>query len=84
MSVSACPAEAPNEPMVTLSLVLHATRLSDFGGYLLSADGDRQNAVWIPKRQVVNAKMQGEHDGDGVRYRITLPRWLATTIPGAL
>ena len=40
--------------------------------YLVSDDGERENAVWLPKSQVE----RGDAKGSGV-YVFTMPEWLA-------
>lgn len=45
----------------------HETELS----WLVSSDGERENAVWIPKKLA-------ELEPEGKHYVLTLPEWLAT------
>lgn len=41
---------------------------------LVSDDGDRDNAVWLPKSQI---EMDNDNPREGDSVEVTLPYWLA-------
>jgi len=53
----------------------HETRQGEvnFGAYLVSDDGEREGAVWLPKSQCE----RGRNVGPGV-FEFEMPEWLAT------
>ena len=62
-----------NDERVDLELTLHADPPSA-AAILVSTDGDKENAVWLPRSQI-------EYDDTGCEgdiIMVTMPVWLAT------
>lgn len=57
--------------LVDLTLTFHHETAQ---AVLVSDDGDRENAIWLPKSQI---EMDNDHPREGDSVEVTVPVWLA-------
>ena len=62
---------AGRSDLIDLAVRVHHETHGPRSAWLVSTDGKRQNAVWVPKSQ---AELEPADDG---LAKLTLPKWLA-------